>query len=231
MTGAQQTGAEIVVPLHSRRRERVELLSRLQDVIPAAGLIGVAWQSLTSGAAGLDLALGVIELVTGTMLIATFLKGVRELKGRAPSSPELASDRTSGVDWSKIWAAGVLFAEAAERWHSRHRIAGPAILTGLVTLGLGIFSPWFAARAERRRTLRLAPDHLYVGGAKFQRFQVRWDEIAAIELTATHATIRTKRGRRRRLDLGDLDHASAVRAALQEAQLRLADRKEPVLAS
>ncbi len=231
MTGAQQTGAEIVVPLHSRRRERVELLSRLQDVIPAAGLIGVAWHSLRSGAAGLDLALGVIELVTGTMLIATSVNGIRELRPRTRRQLESATYRASGVDWSKIWAAGVLFAEAAERWHTHHHVAGPAILTALVTLGLGVFSPWFTARTERRRTLRLTPDHLYVGGAKFQRFKVQWDEIAAIELTATHATIRTNRGRRRRLDLRDLDHASAVRAALQEAQLRLADRKEPVLAS
>ncbi|HEY1911454.1 MAG TPA: hypothetical protein VGG73_11070 [Vicinamibacterales bacterium] len=231
MTGAPQTGAEIVVPLHSRRRDRLELLQKLQDVIPAAGLIGVAWQALTSGAVGLDLALGVIEFVTGTMLIATFLNGALELSHRAPATPELATHSGSRVDWSKIWAAAVLFAEAAERWHTHHRVAGPTILTAVVTLGLGIFSSWFTARHERRRTLRVTQDHLYVGGAKFRRFQARWDEIAAIELTATHAIIRTSRGRRRRLNLRDLDHAPAVRSALQQAQLRLTGRKEPMLAS
>jgi hypothetical protein len=231
VTSALQTGADIVVPLHSRRRERAELLQKLQDVIPAAGLIGVAWQAFKAGASGLDLVLGVIELVTGTMLIATFLNGARELSGRAPTSPELAAHSGGKVDWSKIWAAGVLFAEAAERWHTHHRVAGPTILTAVVTLGLGIFSSWFTARNERRRTLRLTPDHLYVGGAKFRSFQARWDEIAAIELTATHAVIRTNQGRRRRLNLRDLDHAPAVRAALQQAQLRLTSRKEPMLAS
>lgn len=221
-TTDEAADTDIVVPLHPRRRERVALFQKIQDIIPAAGLVTAAWQAATTGASGLDLALASVEIVTGAMLIGTL---VRDMLKPAPETLEEEAEEArlgSAVDWAKIWSAGVLFAEAAERWHSQHRVARPMILTAVVTLGLGIFDSRLAARRERLQSLRVTRDHLQIGGRRFKPFIARWDEIAAIDIANDRAVIRTHRGRPRRLRLNRLEHLPAVLEALDQAQRQLA---------
>jgi hypothetical protein len=219
MTGHadEAAGTDIVVPLHSRRQKRVLVVQKMQHLIPAAGLLVGGAQSLAAGAHGLELGLAVAGVITSALLIATLAKSARDLQ-------RSASHHAHGVDWMDIWAAGVLFAEAAEHWHARHRVPGPQLLTAFVTLGLGLMHGRLAARGERRRSLRLTRDHLYVGGRlRFSRtLTVRWNEIAQITVTDRHAEIRTVKGRRKRIDLADLENAPAIREALRAAQRRLA---------
>ena len=214
-----ENAAELMVPLHSRRRKRAALAQQLQHVVAAAGLVFSGVQSLSSGAGGLELALAVGGMITGAFLIATFARTVRGLR-RGGATPH---EHAHGVDWMEIWAAGVLMAEALERWHVRHQVPRPQILTAVVTLGIGVFHERLAARRQRRQSLRLTRDHLYVGRNRFSHFKARWSEIAAIEIREHEATVRTHRGRKRRINLADLENAPAVRAALQEAERRLAD--------
>ena len=124
-----------------------------------------------------------------------------------------------------VWAAGVLFAEAAEKWRTRGHIWRPETLAALATLGVGLMHGRLAAAGERRRSLRVTSEELSIGGRlRFsRRFTARWSEIAAIEIGEREATVRTHRGKTRRINLADLENAPAVRAALQEAERRLAD--------
>jgi hypothetical protein len=211
--------ADLTVPLHSRRQRRGALAQQLQHVVAAAGLVFSGLQSLSSGAGGLELALAVGGLITGAFLIATFARTVRGLRhgGATPHA------HVHGVDWMEIWAAGVLFAEALERWHIRHQVPRPQLLTAVATLGIGLFHERLAARRQRRRSLRLTSDHLYVGRRPFRHIKARWDDIAEIAMTDHHATIRTHQGRKRRLNLADLENGPEVRGALQEAQRRLVE--------
>ena len=62
----------------------------------------------------------------------------------------------------------------------RRHFPGPQLLTAAATLGLGLFHDKVAARRERRRSLRLTRDHLYVGRNRFSHFTAKWDDIAAI---------------------------------------------------
>ena len=81
-------------------------------------------------------------------------------------------------------------------------------------------------RSRRLKRAQLAQkitgDHLVVGGRPFRRFTAQWDEIAEIHPTERDGVSRTRSGRRRRIDLSDLENAAAVRDALLEAQRRLA---------
>lgn len=206
---------DIVVPLHSRRRKRGLLAQKLQHVIAATGLFFSGMQSLSAGAEGLERMLAVAGVLTAGLLIVAF---AREVPGATRPHGE---HRAHGVDWMDIFAAGVLFAEAAEKWHLRGHIWRPETLAGLATLGVGLFHGRLAARKERRRSLRLTSAGVVVGRRFFGAFRAGWDEIATIAMTEREATIRTRDGRQRRLDLADLENASAVRAALAEAQTRL----------
>ena len=208
-------GAEFVVPLRSRRAKRAAVAQQLQHVVASAGLLFSGLQSLSSGAHGPELGLAVAGIATSGLLIATF---VRTLRLQAPAHGRGHAHR---VDWMEIWAAGVLLAEAAERWYTRHHFPGPQLTTAAATLGIGLFHDKVAARRERRRSLRLTPDHLFVGRNRFSHFTAKWDDIAAIAVTDREAIIRTKQGRRRRLNLADLENASEVREALQAARRRL----------
>ena len=214
-----EDASELMVPLHSRRRKRAALAQQLQHVVAAAGLVFSGVQSLSSGAGGLELALAVGGLVTGAFLIATFARTVRGLRhgGATPHT------HAHGVDWMEIWAAGVLLAEALERWHVRHQVPRPQLLTAVATLGIGVFHERLAVRRERRQSLRLTHDHLYVGRNRFSHFKARWGDIAEIAMTDHHATIRTHTGKKRRLNLTDLENAPDVRVALQEGQRRLVE--------
>jgi hypothetical protein len=222
MTSAHATdapGTDIVVPLRSRKQKRVAAVQKVNHLIPASALMLGGVQSLRDGAHGLELALAVGGIATSALLLVAFARHVNEL--RKPSSGHGAH----GIDWMDIWAAGVLFAEGVEKYRIRGHLWRPEFLATAATLFVGIFHGRFAAAGDRRRSLRVAADHLYIGGKlRFSRpLNLRWDEIAEIVMTEREATVRTRAGRTRRLNLADVEEAPRVRAALQQAQRRVAD--------
>jgi hypothetical protein len=78
--------------------------------------------------------------------------------------------------------------------------------------------------AQARRTLRVSDGGLYVPGRPFKARAIRgaWTDVKSIDVTERWAVVTTPSGRVRKLDLSDLEDAAAVRAALEQAQLRLA---------
>jgi hypothetical protein len=210
--------AELMVPLHSRRRGRAQIGQKLQHLIPAAGLLFSGVQSLMAGVDGLERALAIVGIVTSALLMTAFGQHMRTR--RQPADGHHAH----GIDWMDVWAAGVLFAEAAEKWRIRGHIWRPETLAALATLGVGLMHGRLAAAGERRRSLRMTSEDLSIGGRlRFsRRFTARWSEIAAIEIGEREAGIRTHQGGQRRLNLADLENADQVRDALRHAQRRLA---------
>jgi hypothetical protein len=216
------TGNDLVVPLHSRRRQRGLLAQKLQHVIAGAGLFFSGMQSLSAGAHGLELALAIAGMITAGLLIAAFARAVRGV-ARARGTHAHPPHHHHAVDWIDIFAAGMLFAEAAEKYHLRGHIWRPETLAAVATLAIGLLHGKLAARNEQRRSMRLTGDHLVIGGRnKFvRRFTARWDEIAEIRIGDREAAIRTHTGKTRTLNLADLENAPDVRAALTRAQERL----------
>lgn len=213
----------VTLVLRSRRQQRALAFQKLNHAIPSVGLLAAGFQAVTFGAEGFDLALAVVEIVTSVFLITTIVRSVRAARAQGHAGLH----HSHGVDWVDIWAAGVLFAEALERWHLKHHIARPIILTGIVTLGLGVFHGRMTAFRHRRRSLRIDDNGLHVPGRPFRTLKATWPEIADITVTASSAEIRTRAGRRRRLDLRDLENGDAVRAALNEAQAYLKSLPPP----
>jgi hypothetical protein len=220
-------GDDLVVPLHSRRRQRGVLAQKLQHVIAGAGLFFSGMQSLSAGAHGLELALAIAGMITAGLLIAAFARAVRGV-ARARGTHAHPAHHHHAVDWIDIFAAAMLFAEAAEKYHLRGHIWRPETLAAVATLAIGLLHGRLAARNEQRRSMRLTGDHLVIGGRnKFvRRFTARWDEIADISIGDREASIRTHQGKTRRLNLADLENAPAVRDALTRAQERLAARRQ-----
>ena len=233
----------ITVPLRSRRRERALIAQKIQHVIPAMALFLVGMQAVKDQAHGGELALAVVQLVTSAGLVINFLRAVRAARqplkmGSGPKGaaghPEMGSDPKGaaahehhGVDWFEIFAAGVLYAEAFEKWHLKHRMPNATLLTATVTLVLGLQHGKLAARRARHRVMRVDDHGIRVGGRFWQTFDVPWKDIAAIELTPRTAAIRPRRGRARRLNLADLHHGDEARRTLETARAHLATLQPP----
>ena len=210
------------VPLRSRRRERALVAQKIQHLIPASGLLLAGMQALRNGAHGGELALALVEIVTSAALVVSFARHVR-----AARRPHATAHVAHGVDWFDIFAAGVLAAEALERWHLTRHIARPTILLAAITLGLGLFHGVIAARQARRRVLHVDSRGVRIGGKPFRTFFAAWPDIASITLTPATVAIRTHSGRSRRLHLDDLRDSARVHATLAAAHAHLEALRDP----
>ena len=206
----------LTVPLRSKRRKRALAVQKFQHVLPALPLLMAGAQALRSEPHGLALVLGIFEIATSTLLLWTVARELRSL--RRPAHAEHASH---GVDWFHLFASGVLMAEVLEHWHLTHHWRRPTLLTALLTLGLGLFHGRIEAWSHDRRALKIGDEGIRVGGRPFRTFQATWAEVQAVEVGERFASIRTRDGRERRIDLADCEQPAPVRAALLEAQGRL----------
>ena len=113
---------------------------------------------------------------------------------------------------------------ALEHWHLTHHIARPTIVTAISTFALGLFHGRLAARAGRRRVLRVTDEGVSIAGRLFKArtLRVTWADLEAIEIAGGSASVKTRAGRIRKLNLADLEGADHLRAALAEAQRRMA---------
>jgi hypothetical protein len=209
-----------VIPLHSRRRRRALAVQRMQDVIPAGGLMYAGVQALSGGVTGTALALAITEVVTSGLLLVSVVRGLREAR-----RPHVSHAHAGNVSWGEIWAASVLMAEWWERWHEGHHRSRPILLVAAVTLLLGLNHGRIVRFVQRRRALTLTDEHFAVGKRLFwRRFRVPWAQLADISVTPSEARVRLVSGAVHRINLADLDNVDEVRAGLEVARQRLTRR-------
>lgn len=209
----------MIVPLRSKRRERVVIVQKIQHAAPVLILLPAGLTALSEGARGFPLALGLFEIVTSVLLIASFFVAIR--KARRPVDHATIPHGHHGVDWIDLFTGGVLLAEAAEHYHVTHHIARPTIVLAIALITIGLLHGRIVRRAERRFTLRVDDDGLYVGGKPFRSVRAPWADVTSIDVGDRYATIALRDGRRRKLDLSDLEGAQHIRHALAAAQQRL----------
>jgi hypothetical protein len=211
----------LIVPLQSKKRRRAALLQKYQHLLPAVPLMTAGVQALRRGAHGFELALALFEIATSALLFGSV---VREIRAARRPRDAHAHHGAHSVDWFHIFAAGVLLAEAAERWHQTHHWPRPMLLTALTSLVLGLMHGRIDAGIQRRRALRMDDEGIFFSTRPWSRFRAKWKDITGIEIGTRYATITTRDGRNGRLDLADLDSAERIRAALAEAAARIRDR-------
>jgi hypothetical protein len=213
----------ISVPLRSRRQKRALAAQKFQHIIPAFPLLAAGVETLRHDPHGLPLILGIFEIATSALLIGSMIRELRALRAAAKTAhtPHAAH----GVAWFDVFAAGVLLAEAAQHFHETHHWKRPVLLTAVVTLALGIFHGRIASWADDKRALKVSDAGLSIARRPFGLFRAGWGELQAIEIDDRYASILTRNGRVRRIDLHDAENADALRAALVEAQARLESLK------
>jgi hypothetical protein len=216
---------EVTIPLRSLRRERAQLLQKLQHAVPAAALLLVGAQRVMQHERGLGLAMAVAEIVVGVVLFRSLAKAFAATKRSralaAASGSGAHAGHRHGIDWIDVLIAAVLVFEALEHWREHHHVPGPTVLLAAVTLGLGLFHGRLTARKAGRRVLRIDAAGIRFRGGLFRKFFASWNDVEGIDLGERWARISLRGGEERRINLYDLRNGHEVRAALAAARGRL----------
>lgn len=191
-------------------------------------LVFAGLQQFTEDPHGWALALAIVEILVGLLMLGalgrTAYVSRHLLKPSTPASHH-GSHAHPEVEWENFVAAAMVLAEGWEhRMHGGHHFPRPAILTAAVLIVTGLLHGRILRAAQRRRTLRVSDEGIYVPGRRFKakKIDARWADVASIEIGERWAVVKTRSGRQRRLDLPDLDTEAAVRGALAAARERLA---------
>jgi hypothetical protein len=215
-----------IVPLQSRRQQRVLLVQKLQHVLPATVLLAAGLQEFTAEPHGWGLGLAITEIVVGLLMLAALAKTAyasRHLLKRKADAAHTAHHAHSEIESENLIAAALVLAEGWEhRMHGGHHFPRPAILAAAVLVVTGLLNGRIMRMATRRRSLRVSDEGLYVPGRRFKarKIDAKWADLASIEIGERWAVVTTRGGRERKIDLADVQAEAAVRDALTEAQQR-----------
>jgi hypothetical protein len=207
----------IVIPLRFKAFERVQVMQKLQHAVPAMALLPAGVQALMAGVHGFELVLAVFEVLTSAWLLRLVGKEVRAAVSGVATRAVGHVHR--GPDWAHLAAAAVIAVEVVERWHLHHRWSRPMILTGLVTLTLGLLHGTIERKRDARMSLRVESDGISFRPRRKKLFRAGFAEIERFDVGATSAELSTAAGRNARLEFGELRNPHEIAEALAAARL------------
>ena len=220
----------IAVPIRYRRAQRGLFFQKLQHALPSIVVLGDGLGHLSHNPEGIELALGAVEVIAALLVIGSVVHGVRKLIKQTAAGVE-AQHAHHGVDWIDIFIALMLSVEAYAKYHATHHIPRPTILLAVTMFVVGMTHGRIAAWGDRRRQLRVSAEGISVPVRPFSRVTLAWPEVSSIDLDDRYATVVAIDGRKQRLDLSDMIHASAVRDALMQARTFLDEARHAANAS
>jgi hypothetical protein len=212
--------SHIALPIRYRRAQRGQFAQKIQHAIPSVVVLGDGISHLQHDPRGLELALGVAEVGVSVLVIGSVIRGLRHLRRATASSH--AAHSSHGVDGIDICLGLMLAVEAYAKYHATHHLPRPTILLAVTMIAIGLLHGRLAAWGDRRRQLRVGDEGISVPGRFFRRLTLAWSEVAEITIGPDKARVIAADGRDQAIDLADALTPEPIRAALVDAQTRLA---------
>ena len=213
--------SEISVPLVSRRRERAQVVQKLQHGLPSVLLLFEGLQR-AFGEGDLNRWLGTAEAFTAMVVLGGIARAIGRLRWGAGHTEPRRHVHRHHIDWLDVGIAAMLFVEVGVHYAETQHWGRPTLLMAVIVLGLGLLHGRIAAAAAKRRMLRVTDDGIIAGGRLFSRFEAAWADIARIDIETKRAAIVRRDGRTHAFDLLDLRHSNDIVRALTRARGRLA---------
>ena len=210
----------ISVPIRYVRADRVIFIQKLQHALPSFVVLVDGLSHLSDSPHGADLVLGVLEVAAALGVMGSVVRGFLRLRRPVPGDPHAHAHH--GIDWIDIFIGAMLMVEAYAKYHSTGRVPRATIALSLVMFAIGLAHAKLAAFGDRRRSLHVRDDGISVPGRRpFMRFNLKWADVASIDVGDRYAVITSTTGKTRRLDFTEIRHPNAVRDALNQAQVFL----------
>lgn len=199
--------SEIVLPLHDNRIRIAERMQLVQDAASAFALIPAGLARLHS----VDPVQHWFAYVELAAVAALAVMTVREFRDR--------EDITPGIGWLNLTIGGVLILESLLQTHEGHKWFTPALLTGMVSIMLGVFQGRIrtAKRNRGQRSMRVTDEGIAIRFGKFRRFDRAWADISTIEREGDVFIITPRTGKAVKVKLKRYGNRDEVEAALRAA--------------
>jgi hypothetical protein len=220
----------IAVPLRFRRAERGLFLQKLQHAVPSLVVLMDGLNHLSHDPHGVELALGVFEVVAALAVMASVVRGIKKLRAQHAAA-DADHGHHHGVDWIDLFIGVMLAVEAYAKYHATAHIPRPTILLAVTMLTVGLLHGRLAAWGDRKRELRVTPEGISIPHRPFTRLDLAWVDVASIEIDDRWATVKATDGRSKRIDLADVRQPQAVRDALMAATTFLDESRHAADAS
>lgn len=191
-----------------RRRERGELATEGFTALTLLNAVQVAY--IHHEVDGFVL----LNAVAAIALVAVVIRGAIRMRKQQDAA-------SAGANLVGIFGGLVAVTEGVNRLHSAqftfgHKHFALGVLTifaGLLTSFIGVM----AERLENRRALSLTDDGVRMRLNRFRRFNVRWADLAELQMSAGQARLVSTNGRAHVVPLGRLVNRDEVSEALVEA--------------
>src|SRR6185436_8177828 len=174
--------SDIVVPLVSRRRERVQLLQKIQHGVPALILFLEGLERILTRQGDWNRWLGTAEAFAGMLVLGTIARAIGRLRWGAGHTPPRQRIHLHQVDWTDLLLAALLFAEVGAHRIETGLWRRPTLLLAILTLAVGLLHGRITAYAAKRQVLCVTESGLSVGGRFFRRFTATWADIERIDI-------------------------------------------------
>jgi len=212
---------DITVPLVSRRRERLQVLQKVQHGVPALVVFLQGLDRILTGAGDWNRWLGTVEAFAAMLVLGAIGRTIGRLRWGTHTPPRQRVHQ-SQIDWIDILLSLLLFAEVAAHYSETHRWRGPTLVLAVLTLAVGLLHGRLTEFSAKRHALRVTETRISVGGRFFSRFTAVFSEIDRIDITEKSAVIVLRDGRTKALDLLDIRHSNDVTRALNRARTHVA---------
>ncbi len=207
------------ITIRYRRVQRSQFLQKLQHAIPSVVVLSDGLAHLQHEPHGVNLALGLAEVLVAVLVIGSVARGFRKLFAKNPG--EAHADAAHHIDWIDIFLGAMLLVEAYAKFHATARLPRPTILLGVVLIAVGILHGRIAKWGDRRLQLRVDDTGISVPGRFLRRLTLAWHEVAEITIGPAIARVIAVDGRDQTLVLSDAINSDAIRHALGDARVRV----------
>jgi hypothetical protein len=190
----------VTISLDDKRRRLGMWWQKLQHVIGGAPLLLAGVHRLENPSSGGHW-LAIAEVVFATLLLALFVRDVREeaarhTKNRSLAEPFTRPHQQTGPEWFDVVAGALLIVEAALSTHpgSKPLYERAIFYLGLSTVLTGLARGALENLSWKRRFIRVDDDGVHVRLSRFRKFDAAWTDVVDIRLGERNAIVVTKSG-------------------------------------
>ena len=212
--------SDIIVPLVSRRRERLQVLQKVQQGIPSLVLFLQGLDRILTGAGDWNRWLGTLQTFAGMLVLGAISRAITRLRWGTHQPPRQRMNPTQ-VDWIVILLSLLLVAEVAAHYYETRQLRDLTLVLAIATLAGGLLHGRLKAFDAKREVLRVTDSGVSVGGRFFNRFTAAYEQISRIDIAEKSAIVVLRDGRTKEIDLIDIRHSNDVTRALTKARTRL----------
>lgn len=199
----------MTIHLHDKRREAAEWLPKIQHAIGGVPLLLSGVHHLSEES---ERPIALLEIAIAVVVLGALAKELHAVRRRAKAEVP----PHSALGWFDLAAGAMLIFEAFHGAVHKPGYLRPQFLSGVVTIGLGLFHARLHAFQHHRRYVKLDEDGLEYRGGPFRRLAVRWADLECIQLSPAAAAFHWTDGRQRTLKLTRYRNAEALHRAIAD---------------